>query len=107
MPETPGPPYRLVYPEKQRRLIRDYGLRAARRGIGPAYLAAIRSIDSHLKTDPITWGDPQNTLSEMGLTLFHGMQSPMHVFYAVDERRRIVYVQSVKPLPHRGLDDEP
>ena len=86
-------------------MLRAYGARARERGIHGAYVAAVKSIQHHLATDPLIWGDPQNHLQYMRLTLYHGTHDPLHAFYAVDEQPRIVYVREIKPLPSRGLDD--
>jgi hypothetical protein len=80
---------------------------AAKRGLSAAYLTAVRSMHYHMMTDPLVWGDPQNWLRHLRLTLYHGTYDPLHVFYAVDEQRRIVYVREIKPLPGCGLDDDP
>lgn len=106
MPDHSAGPYKFVYPEQQRHMIRVYGARAARRGIGPAYLAALKSVDHHLTTDPLAWGDPQNRLRHLRLLLCHGMREPLHAYYAADEQRRIVYVREIKPLPDQGLDED-
>ncbi|HBI43495.1 MAG TPA: hypothetical protein DDY78_11660 [Planctomycetales bacterium] len=104
MPKHPDRPYEIIYLGNQGSLLRTYGARAAERGILEAYVAAVKSIQRHLKTDPLEWGDPQNRLRHLRLLLCHGIQSPLHAYYAVDEKRRIVYVQEIKALPGRGLD---
>jgi hypothetical protein len=86
-------------------LLRAYGAQAATRGFLDSYVAAVKIIEHRLTMDPLEWGDPQNRLRNLQLLLFHGIQSPLHVYYAVDEARRIVYVQEIKPLPGRGLDE--
>jgi hypothetical protein len=97
-------PYQIIL-GSQGRSLRLYGARAAKRGLLRAYVAAVKSIQHHLAADPLDGGDPHNRLQFLGLTLYHGTHDPMHVFYAVDEQRRIVYVREIKPLPGRGLDE--
>jgi hypothetical protein len=104
MPPPSDRPYEIVFLGRQGALLRAYAERAAGRGLLKAYVSAIKSIQHRLATAPLEWGDPQNKLHELRLLLFHGMQSPLHVLYAVDKRRRIVYVQKIMPIPNRGLD---
>jgi hypothetical protein len=107
MPDPADPLYEVVYSEYQLNVIRALGKLAAERGLRTAYLTAVRSMHYHMETDPLVWGDPQNRLQYLQLTLYHGTHDPLQVFYAVDEQRRIVYVREVKPFPGRGLDDAP
>ncbi len=104
MAKPSGSRYRVVYSERHRQAIHAGGIKAAQLGLGSAYLAAIKSIDHRLKTDPLGWGDPQNRLRHLRLTVYHGMRTPLHAYYAVDEKRRIVYVQEISPLPDQGMD---
>ena len=104
MPEPPGARYRVVYSEFQRRAVRALGERAAGRGILGAYLDALRTMDLRLATDTARWGDPQNNLYHLGLTLFHRVEGPLCVLYAVDEQRRLVYLRSIMPMPNLGLE---
>ncbi len=90
MAKPSGKRYRVVYSEIQRQAIRADGIRATQLGLGPAYLAAVKSIHRRLLTDPVRWGDPQNRLRHLGLIVYHGMQTPLHAYYAVDQKRRIV-----------------
>ena len=99
--------YHVVYSERQRSIIRALAARAVRRGLHKAYLEAIRDMEHHLRTDPLDWGDPQNRLANLQLLIYHRVQGPLHVHYAVDEQRRIVYLQKIKPMPNQGLDDVP
>ncbi len=98
-------PYQVVYSGNQLQIIRAYGAQAAVRGFGPAYRAAVKSIHHHLEMDPQEWGDPHNRLPHSGLILYHGMLPPLHVFYAVDPERRLVFVRDIQALPNHGLDD--
>ena len=107
MADHSSPLYKVVYSEYQIRMIRELGETAADRGLGDAYVEAVKFIHNRMSTDPLVWGDPQNWLRHLRLTLYHGTYDPLHVFYAVDEQRRIVYVREIKPLPGRGLDDDP
>jgi len=104
MPKRPNPPYKITFLGNHGSWLRACGERAAERGVLNDYTAAVKSIERRLATDPLEWGDPQNRLRHLQLLLYHGIQSPLHVYYAVDEARRIVYVQEIKPLPGRGLD---
>ncbi|HVS39258.1 MAG TPA: hypothetical protein VMS17_27120 [Gemmataceae bacterium] len=105
MTQPPGRPFRAVYSGIHRQKIRTYAARAAVRGIGPAYRAAVKAMHDHLETDPQEWGDPHNRLPHSGLILYHGVQSLLHVFYAVDPVRRLVFVRDILPMPRHGLDD--
>jgi hypothetical protein len=105
MTDSPERPFRAVYSENHRQAIRACAARAAVRGMGSAYRAAVKAIHDHLETDPQEWGDPHNRLPHSGWILYHGMQSPMHVFYAVDPDRHLVFVRDILPIPNHGLDD--
>jgi hypothetical protein len=104
MAKRSGPLYKVVYAENQRRAVRLYGTRAARRGILGAYLDAIRAMHEHLTVDPVAWGDPQNRLRHLGLLLCHRIEGPLRIHYAVDKTRRIVYLRTIQPMPGQGLD---
>lgn len=106
MSDTPGRPYQVVYSEQQQSLVRTLGQRAGRRGLLNAYLDAIKLMRHHLAVDPLSWGDPHNRLRHLGLILYQRIQGPLRLYYAVDEQRRIVYLRTIKPMPHLGLDDE-
>jgi hypothetical protein len=105
LPQHPDHLYKIVFLGGQGALLRAYGAEAAKRGFLDSYVAAVQTIERRLTTDPSEWGDPQNRLRQLQLLLYHGIQSPLHLYYAVDEERRIVYVQEIKPLPGRGLED--
>jgi len=107
MPKRPDRPYKIIFLGDQGSVLRALGERAAERGVFDAYAVAVKSIQHRLTTDPLVWGDPQNHLPHLQLLLCHGTRVPLHVYFAVDEQRRIVYVRDIKPFPSCGLDDAP
>jgi hypothetical protein len=76
-------------------------------GLRDDFLATLTAINRNLTERPTTWGDPQYPLRQLGLTVYHGIHRLLHVYYAVDEARRIVYVQSFEIVPRSPLDTTP
>jgi hypothetical protein len=92
MPNDPADSYKLVCAEEQRKQLKTWAERAAARGIGAEYLATLKTIQQHLTTDPLNWGDPWYPLNNLGLQIYQRACAPLHVSYAVDAAKRIVYV---------------
>jgi hypothetical protein len=64
----------------------------------------LRFIIERLTNDPLGWGDPNYRLHHLGLLRCRGLRSPLSVYYAVDEVRRIVYLTEFRPSPGSPLD---
>ena len=52
-------------------------------------------------------GDPLYQYSVLGWLLYQRAVNPVHVSYGVDEPRKIVYINSVRPFPGGGLESVP
>ena len=99
--------YTVDLPLRVTAAIRLLFLRAIRKALAPQLLNALSEVNQHLASDPIAWGDPQFRLVTMGLMMYHRVEGPISVHYAVDDIRRIVYVKSVRPFPGGGLESVP
>jgi hypothetical protein len=98
MPSNSGDPYRVAVSRKTLDELSELGERAARLGIKQLFLDTLKTIDQKLKNEPATWGDPHYRLRHAGLHSCHGLYSVLHVYYAVDEAKRIFYVKEFQPL---------
>ena len=63
-------------------------------------LRALNTIVSQLKTRPLEWGDPERRTRKKGGWVYHGVEPPLLVQYAVFEPRKVVWLLSVRALPN-------
>jgi hypothetical protein len=102
----PSPPkFKLIWSEKNRDAVRALGKKAIHRGLKKEFLDSIEFIIEKLSEEPLGWGDPLYSYKAMDLSLCHGIYFLLHIYYAVDENKQIVYVQELLPIPGLGLDD--
>lgn len=106
MPNNSDASYKYVLSTEQKRQLRTWWKRATALGIIADYLKALETIHHQLSTDPQGWGDPWFQLHQLGLQVYQRTCPPLHVSYAVDQERRIVYVKTLTPLPRSGLETE-
>ena len=99
--------YKVDVPLRISGAIRSLFPRAIRNGLTAQLLDALAQTSYHLATDPAAWGDPQFRLKALNLTVYHRVEGPLFIAYAVDEVRKIVYVKSVLPFPGDGLEAVP
>jgi hypothetical protein len=104
MPNNPAAPYKFVYRAEQRQQLKTWAARATARGRKQEYVTALKIIHQQLTTEPLTWGEPWYRLHHLGLQVFQRVCMPLHISYAVDEPRRIVYVKKLTPLSGSGLE---
>jgi hypothetical protein len=71
------------------------------------FLAALKYINEKVKTEPLEWGDPQHRAPSAGFVVCHGMHKLLHVYYAVHEESRTVWVKEIRPLPGLGFSETP
>jgi hypothetical protein len=107
MSEQPGASYRVICGARLLEQLRRWGRRAAAQGMRDRYLAALRTVQHNLTAAPQTWGDPLFRYHGLGLLSYRGLYPPFCVHYAVDEPRRLVYVQDVQLLPNDPLNQGP
>jgi hypothetical protein len=104
MPDLPPGPYKVACAGRalqQLRACLDWAIASGRR---EPYVAAATAIQQKLATEPLSWGDPLFRLHQLGLVRCQGVAPPFLVNYAVDEQRRIVYVQDIQLLPNDPLN---
>jgi hypothetical protein len=103
---TPGPgsPYKVACPGKELDRLKAWANEASELGIREAFIAALKTINERLTTDPLGWGDPYFHLRQLGVLLCHGTHAMIHVYFAVDEAKKIVYVKEFRPMPGGPLD---
>jgi hypothetical protein len=100
----PSAGFRLSVSQAVLDQVRDLARRAYQLGVGSEFRKAMEFIADRLARDPLGWGDPNYRLRRLGLLKCRGSRSFLHVHYAVDELRRIVYVTDLRPSPGSRLD---
>ncbi len=73
--------------------IRAWNQRATALGIQADFQAVFNGMCRRLATDPTIFGDPLFPYPNADLIMYHAMRRMLRVYYAVDETRRIVYIQ--------------
>ena len=106
MPNNFAGSYKFVCSGEQREQLKTWAVRAATRGIAAEYAAALKTVYHQLTTDPLTWGDPWYRLDYLGLQVYQRACTPLHVSYAVDATRRIVYIRKFTLLSGSGLEQD-
>jgi hypothetical protein len=105
MPDKPHGPYKIFCAQRDLERLRTLAARATALGMRDEFLAALKVINRKLTSEPLIWGDPQYRLSNLGLTICHGIHSLLHVYYAVSSERRMVFVREILALPNSPLAD--
>ena len=70
--------------------------KSARRGL--FVLETASEIFQRLSNDPLSAGEPQYRLRNMQLQVRHVVKSPWSVPFAVDEKRKLVYLKNIALL---------
>jgi hypothetical protein len=94
MAGQPTPSYRVTLSGKNRKQLQSLGQAAAGRGLGSEFWAAIKESFDQLQMEPAAWGDPLYRLPNLGLQVYRGGGPLVHVHYAVDDQRHIVYISN-------------
>ena len=105
MASNPADTYHFAPTEEQVKQLRTWAERANALGKKAEFLVALKTIYQKLTTEPLTWGDPSYSLPQLGLQVYQRVCSPLHVAYAVDEARRIVYIKKLTLLSSSGLEE--
>jgi hypothetical protein len=106
MPNNSTNPYKFVDTGEQREQLKKWAERAGALGITAEFVAASKTVHHHLTMEPLSWGDPCYRLSHLGLQVYQRACLPLHVTYAVDEARRIVYIMKFTPYSGSGLEQD-
>ena len=106
MPNNGDATYKFVCTGEQREQLKVWAVRAAERGISTEYLEALKAIYHQLTTNPLTWGDPWYSLNHLGLQIYQRACTPLHVSYAVDAARRIVFVRRFTLVSGSVLEED-
>ncbi len=65
-------------------------------GQGGAFKETLRRIQTSLKSDPLSFGDPQFSLKLPGATVYHRLIEGVSIHYAVYPNDRVVFVHDMK-----------
>jgi hypothetical protein len=94
----------VAYSEHVRDGLRELAARAKVRGLGRAFLAALKDLDRRLRIYP-QFGEPLYDLTLEPGQVCIGTIPPLSVRYILDEQRRqVTVVNSLTPLPGSGLE---
>ena len=95
--------FRPVYPGTVRLQLAQWAEAARAQGVIAELRETLRHIDSQLKLQPLTWGEPSGHAKHANLVTCDGFCNRVHVHYAVDDGRRLVYVLNMRLLPGHPL----
>jgi hypothetical protein len=62
------------------------------------FAAALRTINSRLRKDPLVFGEPRNHLDNLRLAIRVASVRPLYVSYAVHDERPLVFVRFFRLL---------
>ena len=88
-----GSGYRVVYLNSAKHRLRELAEAMRQRGHGDALFSDVLELDKRLHSDPDALGEPFYRLKRAGLQVRTGNVRQLFALYAVDARRRIVYVR--------------
>lgn len=98
-------PFRVVLPEIELIRLKEWGKIARSAGKLASFYETIDTINDNLTNKPLEWGDPNFHYPNLGLLACHAFHRMLRVYYAVDEKRHIVYVRKFLPVSGSGLED--
>ncbi len=90
--------YEVVVSKRVGGIIKQLHQRAARRGEGQQFLAALRTIHHRLQAEPQVFGEPLFHLPALKLLIYQVIVAPLVVHYALHQERPLVIVRSVTSL---------
>jgi hypothetical protein len=94
----PNSEYRLDWMSQVPGQIRDLAAKASRHGRKQEFLDALADAVHRLKSDPLTWGDPERNTRKKGGAVCHGTLNSLIVQFAVYQIERAVIILDVKFL---------
>jgi len=99
MTGPPDSPWTISFSEKVARQIEELAITAAQQDKEVEFRRSLESVHDRLKNDPVGWGDPEYRLHDLKLIMYRGIEGILLANYAVDLRRRIVYVKQIRISP--------
>jgi hypothetical protein len=103
MPNGPYSPFRVIYLGEVKIALKALIARAQTQGLGELLLKAIKANIARLRDAPLAFGEPCYRLTGLDLEVRLGASRGVSVIFAVDEKNRIVYVMSIRPMAGLGL----
>jgi hypothetical protein len=91
--------YRIITSAKVMQQLRDCQRQAEGEGLIQEFRGALMEVATHLRTDPLEWGDPQFRLHALDLLVCHRVLRRFHVSYALDQANRLVYLRELLLVP--------
>jgi len=70
---------------------------------------ALKHVFHKLRTEPLTWGEQEQSLPHSGLPIYHALHSILNVYYTVVKEQHSVVIQTIRcniPLPQEDGPDE-
>jgi hypothetical protein len=106
MTDPPKSPYWVTCIGQSNEQLKALMAQAIRLGKREDFLSAAKEITRRLTVDPSQWGDPLYHYRHLELVHYRGVLAPLYVLYAVDERRKLVYVTRFRPLSGHGYTED-
>ncbi len=103
MPADPAGNYRVSTPGPVIQQLKVWADRAEALGIQEDFAANLSTIQKHLSTGPLAWGEQRRTLRGRNLPIHHAAVSLLHVEYAVDKEARVVFVMEIRLMANSPL----
>ncbi|MFO0814413.1 MAG: hypothetical protein U0796_14420 [Gemmatales bacterium] len=94
MSQSNGALFYVCFAESLRRKLRDWAMLAGEQGLRERLLQAYRKMSSILVHDPFS-GEPAYQLPQMQVTVYRLSFDFLTVYYAIDDKRHIVFVKDV------------
>jgi hypothetical protein len=96
--EDNGSTYKVIANAAMRQALLELQARAAERGLGPAVLAAMKTMQNWLRHDPLALGEPVYHLYQLKMQMRVAVIPPLHIHYAVHQTEPIVFIKGVDLL---------
>ncbi len=103
--ESPPENYRISWSGQVLQAVTALSESAKRHALGEMFLDDLERMAERLGSDPVAWGDPLYEYHHLGLVVYRATLKLTRIHYAVDELRRIVYIQEVAALPGSKLQE--
>lgn len=105
MSKPQNQPFRVIWSQTLREMVRALGKKSIEKGLQKQFFSSLRFILKKLTEEPLAWGDPVYHLKSARLLVCHGIHRPFHLYYGVNEERRLVFVKDFAAFPGHGFDD--